>query len=582
MRLWRCAFETVRRAEVRERSRIVKSDVIKKGIERAPHRALLWSLGRTNEEMERPFVGVISSYNDIIPGHMNLNQISAAVREGVYMAGGTPFEANTIAVCDGIAMGHQGMKYSLASRELIADSVETVVQAHAFDALVLVSACDKITPGMVMAMARLDIPALIVTGGPMLSGRRGSENLDLNSAFLAVGAATKGQITAREVEIIEKACCPGCGSCAGMFTANTMACLCEALGIALPGNGTTPAVSSRRIALARQTGMQVMALLERNILPSDILTADAFHNAFSTDMAMGGSTNSVLHLLAIAHEAGIPVALEDLNVYSGRTPHLCKLSPASEQHIEDLYYSGGIGAIMHELDELGLLKRDVMTVTGQTVAENLSPESRWAPDYATVTRDVVRAGDAPYSATGGLAILFGNLATGGAVVKAAAVAPEMMQHTGPARVFDSEEAATTAILDMAFSEGDVIVIRYEGPKGGPGMREMLTPTSLLSGMGLDGKVALLTDGRFSGASRGSAIGHLSPEAAARGPIAALRDGDLISIDIPNQSLTVALSDQEIASRIAALPPFEPTVARGYLRRYSRLVTSASTGAVLEE
>ncbi|MGI6376554.1 MAG: dihydroxy-acid dehydratase [Anaerolineae bacterium] len=560
----------------------MRSDVIKKGLERAPHRALLWSLGRTNEEMERPFVGIISSYNDIVPGHMGLNQINAAVREGVYMAGGTPFEANTIAVCDGIAMGHQGMKYSLASRELIADSVETVVQAHAFDALVLVSACDKITPGMVMAMARLDIPAVIVTGGPMLAGRHGNETLDLNSAFMAVGAATKGHLSAREVEIIEKACCPGCGSCAGMFTANTMACLCEALGIALPGNGTTPAVSSRRIALAREAGMQVMAMLERNIRPSDILTADAFHNAFSTDMAMGGSTNSVLHLLAIAHEAGITIDLPDLNRFSSNTPHLCKLSPASDQHIQDLYYSGGIGAIMHELDKLGLLKRDCITVTGQTVGENLAPESRWAPDYATVDRNVVRSGDSPYSATGGLTILFGNLAPEGAVVKSAAVAPSMMQHTGPARVFDSEEAATQAIIDMAFEEGDVLVIRYEGPKGGPGMREMLTPTSLLSGMGLDGKVALITDGRFSGASRGAAIGHLSPEAAARGPIAALRNGDLISIDIPGHSLSVALSDAELSARLRALAPFEPRVTRGYLRRYARLVTSASTGAVFED
>ncbi len=560
----------------------MRSDAIKKGLERAPHRSLLWSLGRTNEEMERPFVGIISSYNDIVPGHMNLNQLNAAVREGVYMAGGTPFEANTIAICDGIAMGHQGMKYSLASRELIADSVETVVQAHAFDAIVLVSACDKITPGMVMAMARLDLPAVIVTGGPMLVGRRGRDILDLNSAFLAVGAAASGKMTAHEVELIEKACCPGCGSCAGMFTANTMACLCEALGIALPGNGTTPAVSSRRLALARQAGMQVMAMLERNIRPSDILTADAFHNAFSTDMAMGGSTNSVLHLLAIAHEAGVEIALPELNRFAENTPHLCKLSPASEQHIEDLHYSGGIGAIMHELDELGLLKRDSLTVTGQTVAENLAPESRWAPDYATVTRDVVRSGADPYSRTGGLAILFGNLAPGGAVVKAAAVAPSMMQHTGPARVFDSEEAATRAIMGMAFSEGDVIVIRYEGPKGGPGMREMLTPTSLLSGMGLDGKVALITDGRFSGASRGAAIGHVSPEAAARGPIAAVQDGDRITIDIPNRRLELDVSEAELARRLAALPAFEPRVRGGYLRRYARLVTSASTGAVFED
>lgn len=560
----------------------MRSNAVKRGLERTPHRSLLWSLGRTDEEMERPFIGVIGSYTDIIPGHMNLDRIVQAVRDGVYMAGGAPFEAHTIGICDGIAMGHSGMKYSLASRELIADSVETVVQAHAFDAVVLVPSCDKIIPGMVMAAARMNLPTLVVTGGPMLSGRRGDQVLDLNSAFMAVGAATAGEISAYDVEQIEKSCCPGCGSCAGMFTANTMACLCEALGIALPGNGTIPAVSSRRIALARTAGMQIMELWRRNIVARDILTLEAFHNAFTTDMAMGGSTNSVLHLLAIAHEAGLRFDLNDLNVFSERTPHLCKLSPASNQHIEDLHYAGGVGAIMHELEGKDLIKRDALTVTGGTVAENLEPGSRWAPDDAILNRAVVRSVDEPYSPTGGLALLFGNLAPDGAVVKSAAVAPNMMRHTGPARVFDSEEEATAAILAQAFREGDVLVIRYEGPKGGPGMREMLTPTSILSGMGMDGKVALITDGRFSGASRGSAIGHVSPEAAARGPIAAVQNGDLIAIDIPHRTLTLHVSDDETARRLAALPPFEPLVKSGYLHRYARLVTSASTGAVFED
>ncbi|MBN1399257.1 MAG: dihydroxy-acid dehydratase [Anaerolineae bacterium] len=559
----------------------MNSEMVKSGLERAPHRSLLWALGLTDEEMQRPFVGVVSSYNEIIPGHVHLRQLADAAKAGVRMAGGTPFEANTIAICDGIAMGHTGMKYSLASRELIADSVEAVVQAHAFDALLLIPSCDKIIPGMLMAAARLNMPTVVVTGGPMLAGRRGSEVLDLNSAFMAVGAAAKGLITEADVELIEKACCPGCGSCSGMFTANTMACMCEILGLGLPGNGTIPAVSSRRMALAKQAGMQVMEMLRRGMRALDILTPSAFHNAFTTDMAMGGSTNSVLHLLALAHEAGVEVDLAGLNDYSNRTPHLCKLAPASAQHIEDLYYSGGIGAIMHELDGLGLIQGEALTVTGATVAENLNPDSAWAPDYAVVDRRVVRSPEDPYSATGGLTILFGNLAPEGAVVKSAAVRPEMMQHTGPARVFDSEDAATEAIMAGDFSDGDVLVIRYEGPKGGPGMREMLTPTSLLSGMGVEGKVALITDGRFSGASRGAAIGHVSPEAAAGGPIAALRDGDMITIDIPGKRLEVNLSADEIAARVAALPPFEPRVKSGYLKRYAQLVTSASTGAVFE-
>jgi len=479
-------------------------------------------------------------------------------------------------------MNHTGMKYSLASRELIADSVETVTLAHAFDAIVLVPACDKIIPGMLMAAARLDIPAVVVTGGPMLAGRRGRQVLDLNSAFLAVGAASNGTMSEAQVEAIEKACCPTCGSCSGMFTANTMSCLSEALGIALPGNGTIPAVNSRRYALAKQAGMQVMEMLRQDIRPHDILNAEAFHNAFTTDMAMGGSTNSVLHLLAIAHEAGIDFSMADLNAFSERTPHICKLSPAGPLHIEDLFYSGGIAAIQSELLDAGLLEGAARSVTGQTLAENLTAGGRWAPDPAILDREVIRSVDDPHSARGGLTIMFGNLAPDGAVVKSAAVDPKMMVHSGPARVFDTEEEATQAIMAKQFKEGDVFVLRYEGPKGGPGMREMLTPTSLLSGMGLDDRVALITDGRFSGASRGSAIGHVSPEAAEGGAIAALRDGDTIDIDIPNGSLNVRLTDQEIAQRIAALPPFEPRIKTGYLRRYAQMVTSASTGAVFAD
>ena len=560
----------------------MRSDAVKCGVERAPHRALIRALGFTDEELERSFVGIINSYTNVVPGHMNLRQMAEAAKAGVYMAGGTPFEANTIAVCDGIAMGHTGMKFSLPSRELIADSVETVAQAHAFDALVLMPACDKIVPGMVMAAARLNIPSVVVTGGPMLAGRLGERVLDVNSAFLAVGALSKGEITEEEVERIERVCCPGCGSCSGMFTANTMGCLCEALGIALPGNGTIPAVSSDRLALAKLAGIQAMEMLRREIRPRDILNADGFHNAFSTDMAMGGSTNSVLHLLAIAHEAGIDFDLNALNTFSKNTPHICKLSPASDQHIEDLYYAGGIGAVMHELDTLGLLHRDALTVTGGTVGKNLTKGSRWAPDYRLVNHQIVRTGADPYSPTGGLTILFGNLAPGGAVVKSAAVAPSMMQHSGPARCFDSEEEATAAITAHDFNEGDVLVIRYEGPKGGPGMREMLGPTSLLSGMGLDDRVALITDGRFSGASRGAAIGHVSPEAAARGPIAAIQDGDIVAIDIPSKSLKLNVPEAEIARRLESLPPFEPRVKAGYLRRYAQMVTSASTGAVFRD
>jgi len=554
----------------------MRSDAVKRGVERAPHRSLLRALGCTDREIDQPFVGVINSYNEAIPGHMGLRQVADAVKAGVRMAGGTPFEINTIGVCDGLAMNHPGMKYSLASRELIADSVEVVAQAHAFDALVLIPNCDKIIPGMLMAAARLNLPAIVVSGGPMLAGHLDGQAVDLADVFVAVGAVTRGEMARAELDRLERAACPGCGSCAGMFTANTMNCLTEALGMGLPGQGTVPAVHAGRVALAKQAGMQIMDLLARDVKPQDILTPAAFHNAFAVDMALGGSTNSVLHLLAVAHEAGIDIPLNELNDHSARTPHLCRMSPAAGgHHIEDLNRAGGIPAVMRRLLDGGLLNGDVLTAAGRTLAASLAT--------ATVRDDaVIRPLETPYSPTGGLAILFGNLAPDGAVVKKAVVAPEMLQHTGPARVFDSEEAATAAIVAGQFAEGDVLVIRYEGPKGGPGMREMLTPTSLLSGMGLDDRVALLTDGRFSGATRGAAIGHISPEAAERGPLAAVRDGDPIRIDIPYRTLALEVPEAEIARRVAELPLWEPAVKTGYLRRYAQAVTSASTGAVFQE
>jgi dihydroxy-acid dehydratase len=554
----------------------MRSDAVRKGVERAPHRALLRALGCTDHEMAQPFVGVISAYNEAIPGHMGLRQIADAVKAGVRLGGGTPFESNVVSVCDGLAMNHRGMKYSLASRELVADSVEVMAEAHAFDALVMVTNCDKIIPGMLMAAARLNRPALLVSGGPMLAGRLEGQAVDLADVFMAVGRVARGEMAESELARLEQVACPGCGSCAGMFTANTMNCLTEALGMGLPGNGTIPAVHAARIALAKRAGMQVMELLTRDIRPLDILTPAAFRNAFAVDMALGGSTNSVLHLLAVAHEAGVEIRLPELNDFSAHTPHLCRMSPAAGgHHIEDLDRAGGIPAVMRRLLVGGLLDGTALTVSGRTLAENVG-EARVGDD------SVIRRLDEPYSASGGLAILFGNLAPGGAVVKQAVVAPEMRQHAGPARVFDSEEAATAAIMAGEFNEGEVLVIRYEGPKGGPGMREMLTPTSLLSGMGLDDRVALLTDGRFSGATRGAAIGHISPEAAERGPVAAVRDGDIIQIDIPSRTLTLNLPDSEIAGRLAALPPWEPPVRSGYLRRYAQLVTSAGTGAVFQE
>ncbi len=553
----------------------MRSNVVKKGTERAPHRALLRALGCTDWEIEQPFVGVISSYSEVIPGHSGLRQVAEAVKAGVRAAGGTPFEVNTIGVCDGLAMNHAGMKYSLASRELIADSVEVVAQAHAFDALVLVPNCDKVIPGMVMAAARLNLPAVVLSGGPMLAGRLDGRTVDLSDTFMAVGSVARGEMSEVELEALERAACPGCGSCAGMFTANTMNCLVEALGLGLPGQGTIPAVYAARLALAKESGRQVMELLARGIRPLDILTPAAFANAFAVDMALGGSTNSVLHLLAIAHEAGVELPLRQVNEYSARTPHLCCMSPAAGgHHVEELDRAGGIPAVMRRLLDAGLLVESAtaLTVTGGTVAHNLATAQ---VRDATVVRPV----DEAHSPTGGLAVLFGSLAPDGAVVKQAVVAPQMRRHSGPARVFDSEEAATEAIIEGRFEEGEVLVVRYEGPKGGPGMREMLTPTSLLSGMGLDGSVALLTDGRFSGATRGAAIGHVSPEAAEAGPLAAVRNGDRIRIDIPGQTLTLEVPPEEIGRRLAQLPPWRPAVRGGYLRRYAAAVTSASTGAV---
>jgi len=550
----------------------LKSDMVKKGIERAPHRSLLYAVGCTREEMSRPFIGVINSFSEIVPGHINLRDIAEAVKAGVRESGGVPFEVDTIAVCDGIAMNHAGMKYSLPSRELIADSVETVVEAHAFDALVFVPNCDKIIPGMLMAAVRLNLPAVFVSGGPMLAGSRGGsgEKIDLSSVFEGVGAVTSGKMSEPALLELEELACPGCGSCSGMFTANTMNCMTEALGMGLPGNGTIPAVDARRRGLARKAGRQVMQILADGIRPRDIVTKDAIYNAFTVDMALGGSTNSVLHLKAIAHEAGIDFPLAMINEISERTPYLSRLRPAGENHIEDLDLAGGIPAVMAELK--GLLKLESVTVTGKTVADNIDRRQ-------ILNNEVIRPIARAHSATGGLVLLFGNLAPEGAVVKRAAVAPGMMVHEGPARVFDSEEAATQAIISGSIKKGDVLVIRYEGPKGGPGMREMLAPTSLLAGIGMDKEVALITDGRFSGATRGAAIGHVSPEAASRGPIAALEDGDIITIDIPNYRLEVKLSEQEIQNRLEQVGDFEPKVKTGYLKRYADQVSSASTGAV---
>jgi dihydroxy-acid dehydratase len=552
----------------------MRSDMVKKGIERAPHRSLLRAVGCSLDDWDKPFIGVMNSFNDIVPGHIHLQTIAKAVKEGTRSRGGVPFEVNTIAVCDGIAMNHPGMKYSLPSRELIADSIEIVAQAHAFDGLVFIPNCDKVIPGMLMAAVRLNLPSVFVSGGPMLAGNfvqgNAVRSVDLITVFQAVGEVARGKMSEAELQELEMVACPGCGSCAGMFTANTMNCLSEALGMALPGNGTIPAVEARRVQLAYKAGQQVMETLAKDIRPRDVITKDSLYNAFAVDMALGGSTNSVLHLTAIAHEAGIDFPLSLINEISDSVPHICKLSPASDYHIQDLDLAGGIPAIMHELS--GLLKLGANTILDKPLGDI-------AKEAKVKNREVIRPLSQPYAPTGGISILFGNLAPDGSVVKSAAVAPEMLVHRGPARVFNSEEEATAAIMKGEFKSGEVIVIRYEGPKGGPGMREMLAATSLLSGMGMDKEMALVTDGRFSGGTRGAAIGHVSPEAAEKGPMAALRDGDIININIPDHKLEVELSQKELGQRLASLPSFEPRIKTGYLKRYSDKVSSASTGAV---
>lgn len=551
------------------------SDSVKKGVEKAPHRSLLYALGLTDEEINRPIIGIANSKNEIIPGHINLDKIAEAVKAGVRLAGGTPIEFSTIGVCDGIAMNHKGMKYSLASRELIADSVETMAMAHGFDGLVLIPNCDKIVPGMLMAAARLNIPTVVISGGPMLAGSYEGETCDLSSMFEAVGALKAGKINEDELKAMEMSACPTCGSCSGMFTANTMNCLTEALGLGLPGNGTIPAVYSERIRLAKQAGMKIVELVEKDIKARDILIEDAFINAFCLDMALGGSTNTVLHLKAIAHEAGIDIPLQKINEINQKVPNLCKLSPAGKYHIEDLYHAGGIQAVLRELSKLNVLNTDCMTVTCKTLGDNFK-------DAKIKNHDVIHSVEDPYSNTGGLAILYGNIAKDGSVVKASAVSPEMLRHSGPARVFDSEDEAIKAIYDGKIQKGDVVVIRYEGPKGGPGMREMLSPTSALAGMGLDKDVALITDGRFSGATRGACIGHVSPEAMDGGEIALINDGDIIDIDIPGRKLNLRVSDEEIENRRRNFKKPEPQIKTGYMARYARLVTSANTGAVLKD
>ncbi len=552
----------------------MKSDIVKKGVEKAPHRSLFKAMGYTDEEINRPLIGVANAKNEIIPGHIHLDKITEAVKAGIRMAGGTPVEFGSIGVCDGIAMGHVGMKYSLATRELIADSCEAMGMAHSFDGMVFIPNCDKIVPGMLMAAARINVPAVVVSGGPMLSVNRNGKQLDLNSVFEAVGACKAGKMTEEEVADFEDHACPGCGSCAGMFTANSMNCLTEVLGLGLPGNGTIPAVYAERIRLAKYAGMKVMELVEKDIKPSDILNAEAFENALTVDMALGCSTNSVLHLPAIANEVGIELNLDAINDISSKVPNLCKLAPAGQHHIQDLYAAGGVQAVMKELSRKDLLHLDLMTVTGKTVGENIQG--------ATVKdREVIRSIDNPYSATGGIAILKGNIAPDGAAVKRSAVAAEMMIHKGPARVFDSEDDAIKAIYGGNIHKGDVVIIRYEGPRGGPGMREMLGPTSAIAGMGMDKEVALITDGRFSGASRGASIGHVSPEAMEGGPIAAVREGDIVAIDIPAGKLNIEVSDEEIDKRMREWKAPAPRITKGYLGRYARLVSSASTGAVLK-
>jgi len=558
----------------------MKSDSVKKGIERAPHRALFKAMGYTDAEIRRPLIGIANSANTIIPGHVHLHNIVEAVKAGVYMAGGTPIEFGTIGVCDGIAMNHVGMKYSLASRELIADSIEVMATAHAFDALVMVPNCDKIVPGMLMAAARLNLPTLVVSGGPMLAGKMKSEDnagfkdIDLITVFEAVGAVRSGKMSEAQLACVEEAACPTCGSCAGMFTANSMNCLTEAVGMGLPGNGTIPAVMAARIRLAKEAGMQIMKLWEEQITSRQIMTETAFRNALTMDMALGCSTNTVLHLPAIAKEAGVNIDLNLVNEISKITPHLCSLSPGGKDHIEDLNRAGGISAVMKELCRAGLILEDCLTVTGKTVGENIK-------EAGIADSNVIRSIENPYHKEGGLAALFGNLAPEGCVVKQAAVLAEMLRHDGPAKVFDSEEDASKAIMDGKISKGDVVVVRYEGPMGGPGMREMLTPTSAIAGMKLDAHVALITDGRFSGGTRGASIGHISPEAMQGGTIAVVRDGDRIAIDIPGKSITLKVSDEEIRKRLSEWTPPPPRITQGYMARYARTVSSASKGAVVK-
>ena len=552
----------------------MKSDAVKTGMQQAPHRSLFNALGMTQEEMKKPLVGIVSSYNEIVPGHMNLDKIVEAVKLGVAMAGGTPVVFPAIAVCDGIAMGHIGMKYSLVTRDLIADSTECMAIAHQFDALVMVPNCDKNVPGLLMAASRINVPTAFVSGGPMLAGHVKGHKTSLSSMFEAVGSYAAGTMSLEDVEEFEAKACPTCGSCSGMYTANSMNCLTEVLGMGLKGNGTIPAVYSERIKLAKHAGMQVMEMYRKNIRPRDIMTKEAFINALTMDMALGCSTNSMLHLPAIAHEAGVELNVDIANEISARTPNLCHLAPAGPTYIEDLNEAGGIYAVMNEISKKGLLNLDCMTVTGKTVGENIK-------NCVNLNPEVIRPIDNPYSQTGGIAILRGNLAPDSAVVKRAAVAPEMLKHEGPARVFNCEEDAIAAIKGGKIVAGDVVVIRYEGPKGGPGMREMLNPTSAIAGMGLGSTVALITDGRFSGASRGASIGHVSPEAQVGGPIALVEEGDLISIDIDNHKLELKVSDEELAARKAKWQAPTPQVTTGYLARYASLVTSADRGAVLE-
>ena len=550
------------------------SDQIKKGVDRAPHRSLLYALGLTEDEMARPLIAVVSAKSDIIPGHIHLDKIAEAVKAGVYVAGGTPVVVPAIGVCDGIVMGHKGMHYSLASRELIADSVETLLTAHCFDGAVLIPNCDKIVPGMLMGAIRVNIPALVCSGGPMLAGHVNGKKTSLSQMFEAVGAYQAGKLDDAGLQKCEQSSCPSCGSCSGMFTANSMNCLCEALGMALPGNGSIPAPVSARIQFAKHSGVKVMELVKKNICPRDIVTVEAFHNAITVDMALGCSTNTSLHIPAIAHEAGLTIDLKQFNEISEKTPNLCHLAPAGEHFMEELDEAGGVSAVMKELADAGLLHTELPTVTGHTVGENIAHADNRDPE-------VIRPLSKPYSATGGLAVLFGNIARNGCVVKRSAVAPEMRVHSCTARVFEGEEAAVKAIFGGEIKKGDIVVILYEGPKGGPGMREMLVPTSALAGMGLDKDVALITDGRFSGASRGASIGHVSPEAAAGGEIGLLRDGDIIDIDMDKYTIDARVTDEEFARRRAEQKPHESWVKNGWLARYQRMVSSADEGAVLK-